>query len=446
MAGQALAPQPATTLVLLESTGQTAGQATVARQRRYPGDTDRGFAACGFARASCKERRVRVLSNHEAQGRGLVVVRAAVLTDSQSVLEIVDDLEVAEPRPGEVCVEVSHCGICHSDLTMINDGYVKPAVLGHEAAGVVAAVGAGVGHVSVGDKVMLTPVAPCGHCPGCALQQASRCAAAMSFVAGTRPDHTSPFSRAGRTVYRGLGVGAFAERTVVSASAVVRLDDDVPLEIACLIGCGVQTGVGAVLNTADVKRGSVVVVTGLGGVGMSVVQGARIAGAARIIASDPVASRREAASRLGATDLVAGSADDLREAVRDVTGGRGADYAFEAAGVASLIELGLEVTGRGGTTVIVGAAPVGDPVAVSSATLFMLQQKRLVGSLLGDCWPARDIPVLVGLWRCGQLDLESMITRRLPLSRVNEGFDGMRRAEGVRTVVEVAEAGRNTGR
>ena len=224
-------------------------------------------------------------------------MRAALLTDPGSPLEIVDDLDLADPRPGEVCVAVSHSGICHSDLTVIEGGYLFPAVLGHEAAGVVAAVGAGVSHVREGDKVMLTPLAPCGHCDGCARQQTSRCPHAMSFVTGTRPDSTSPFSRRGRLVHRGVGVGAFARRTVVPASGVVRLDDDVPLEVACLIGCAVQTGVGAVLNTAEVERGSTVVVTGLGGVGISAVQGARIAGAARIVVSDPVKSRRQAALR-----------------------------------------------------------------------------------------------------------------------------------------------------
>ena len=365
-------------------------------------------------------------------------MRAALLTDPGSPLEIVDDLDLADPRPGEVCVAVSHSGICHSDLTIVEGGYMFPAVLGHEAAGVVAAVGDGVSHVAEGDKVMITPLAPCGHCEGCARQQASRCPQAMSFVAGTRPDSTSPFSRQGQLVHRGLGVGAFAQRTVVPASGVVRLDDDVPLEVACLIGCAVQTGVGAVLNTAAVERGSTVVVTGLGGVGISAVQGARIAGAARIVASDPVASRRSAALSLGATDAVGGEAAELRAAVVDATGGRGADYAFETAGVADLVQLGLEVTGAGGTTVVVGAPPPEHTVDIGSATLFMLQQKRLVGSLLGDCWPGRDIPRLVGFWQRGELDLASMITHRVPLDGVNEGFDRLRAAEGVRTVVEVA--------
>ena len=368
-------------------------------------------------------------------------MRAALLTDPGSALQIVDDIDLAEPRPGEVCVAVSHSGICHSDLTLVESGYLFPAVLGHEAAGVVAAVGGGVDHLAAGDKVMITPTAPCGHCDGCARRQASRCPQAMSFVAGTRPDSTSPFSRAGRLVHRGLGVGAFAQRTVVPASGVVRLDDDIGLEVACLIGCAVQTGVGAVLNTAAVERGSTVVVTGLGGVGISTVQGARIAGAARIVVSDPVESRRAAALRLGATHAVGGDANELREAVADATGGRGADYAFETAGVAGLVRLGLEVTGPGGTTVVVGAPPPADTVDIGSVTLFMIQQKRLVGSLLGDCWPGRDIPRLVGLWQRGELDLESMITHRVPLDGVNEGFDRLRAAQGVRTVVEVAPPG-----
>ena len=261
----------------------------------------------------------------------------------------------------------------------------------------------------------------------------------MSFVAGTRPDSTSPFSRRGQLVHRGLGVGAFAQRTVVPASGVVRLDDDVPLEVACLIGCAVQTGVGAVLNTAKVERGSTVVVTGLGGVGISAVQGARIAGAARIIASDPVESRQQAALRLGATDAVGGDAAELREAVADATSGQGADYAFETAGVANLVRLGLEVTGAGGTTVVVGAPPE-HTIDIGSVTVFMIQQKRLVGSLLGDCWPNRDIPRLVALWQRGDLDLKSMITHRVPLDAVNEGFNRLRAAEGVRTVVEVTPA------
>ena len=367
-------------------------------------------------------------------------MRAALLSEPGSPLELVDDVDLADPRPGEVCVAVSHSGVCHSDLTIVDGGFLLPSVLGHEAAGAVAAVGAGVSHVSEGDKVMLTPLAPCGHCDGCARQQASRCPQAMSFVAGTRPDATSPLSRRGQLVHRGLGVGAFAERTVVPASGVVRLADDIPLEVACLIGCAVQTGVGAVLNTAAVERGSTVVVTGLGGVGIAAVQGARVAGASRIIASDPVESRQQAALRLGATHAVGGDPDELKAAVADATGGRGADYAFETAGVARLVGLGLEVTGAGGTTVVVGAPPPEHTVDIGSVTVFMIQQKRLLGSLLGDCWPSRDIPRLVGLWQQGELDLESMISHRVPLSGVNEGFDRLRSTQGVRTVVEVAPA------
>ena len=364
-------------------------------------------------------------------------MRAALLQEASAPLRVVDDLRLGEPRPGEVCVAVHHSGICRSDLSMISYGHQVPAVLGHEAAGVVASVGAGVGHLAEGDKVLLTPLAPCGHCAGCARQQSGLCDNALSLFSGARPDGTSPFSRAGQTVYRGLGVGAFASHTVVAASGAVRLDDDVPLEIACLIGCAVQTGVGAVLNTAAVERGSTVVVTGLGGVGLSVVQGARIAGASKIIASDPVGERRQAAARLGATHLVSGGADELRQSVLEATGGAGADYAFEAAGIADLVGLGLEVTGPGGTTVIVGAPPVDATVDIGSAVMFMTLQKRLLGTLLGGCWPDRDIPLLVGLWRRGELDLESMITARVGLADVNEGVDALRAARGIRTVVDM---------
>lgn len=347
-----------------------------------------------------------------------------------------DDLRLAEPRAGEVRVAVHHSGICHSDLSMISYGHLVPAVLGHEAAGVVNAVGAGVDHLKPGDKVLLSPLAPCGHCRGCALRQSGRCDHAHSLFTGTRQDGTTPFSRAGEPVYRGLGVGAFATQTVVPASGAIRLDEDVSLEVACLIGCAVQTGVGAVFNTAQLERGATVMVTGLGGVGLSVVQGARIAGAASIIASDPVAERRDMAARLGATD-VAASEEELRQAVHDITGSRGVDYAFEAAGVTDLIALGLELTGVGGTVVIVGAPPVTDTLTIGSALMLMTLQKRLMGTLLGGCWPDRDIPLLIGLWRRGDLDLEAMITQRVSLADINIGIDDLSSAHGIRTVVDL---------
>lgn len=364
-------------------------------------------------------------------------MRAALLTAPNQPLELVDDIDIEEPRAGEVLVDVAYCGICHSDVTVQESGHTLPTVLGHEAAGVVEAVGPGVTHLAAGDKVMLTPLAPCGHCPACARHEATACPDALSFSMNSRPDGSSPFSRGGTTVYRGLGVGGWAEKTVLAATGAVKLDDDIPLDVACVIGCAMQTGVGAVFNSAGVERGSSVLVMGLGGIGQAIVQGAAIAGATEIIVSDPVEARREVASGFGATILVDPATDDLDAAVADATGGAGVDYAFDAAGRAALVEQGIANTRVGGTTVMVGASPIEENVTINAAVLFMTMQKRLIGSLLGHCWPDRDIPLLLDLWRTGRLDLEGMISHRLGLSEVNEGIAKLHAAEGIRTVLDI---------
>ncbi|MEC7967353.1 MAG: zinc-binding dehydrogenase [Actinomycetota bacterium] len=367
-------------------------------------------------------------------------MRAAVLTAPDRPLEIIDNLDVESPRAGEVLVRVLHSGICHSDLTVIDAGHGMPVVLGHEAAGEIADVGAGVEHLRVGDKVVLAPLAPCGECGACARHAGTECAQALAFVHHLRPDGTSPFSLDGNLVHRGLGVGAFAEYTVVPASGAVKVPDDTPLDIACVIGCAVQTGVGAALNTAEVRAGSSVLVLGAGGVGQAVVQGARIAGAAHVIVSEPVEERRAHALAMGATAAVDPSKTDLREVVMDLTGGAGVDYAFEAAGSGRLVQTGIELTGVGGTIVMVGAPPIEDAVTIDAAVIFMTMGKRILSSLLGGCWPARDIPRLIGFWREGRLDLGGLVTRRLDLAEVNEGIRLFRETDGVRTVVDVAPA------
>lgn len=365
-------------------------------------------------------------------------MRAAILTGPNEPLELVDDLDIEDPRAGEVLVDVKNCGICHSDVTVQEGGHAIPAVLGHEAAGIVEAVGPGVTHLVPGDHVMLTPLAPCGHCPACARHEATACPDALSFSINARPDGSTPFSRNGVPVLRGLGVGGFAERTVVSATGAVKIPDDIPLEIACVIGCAMQTGVGAVFNTAAVERGSSVLVMGLGGIGQAIVQGAQIAGATTIIVSDPVESRREAASAFGATHLIDPANDDLPAAVAEATQGAGVDYAFEAAGRAALVEQGIAATRVGGTTVMVGASPIEENVTINAAVLFMTMQKRLVGSLLGHCWPDRDIPLLLDLYRNGRLDLDGMISHRLGLSEVNEGIRRLHATDGIRTVLDIS--------
>lgn len=365
-------------------------------------------------------------------------MRAALLTAGGSPLEIVEDVDVEEPRADEVLIKVANCGICHSDTTVQDGGYSVPTILGHEAGGVVEMLGPGVTHLAVGDHVVLTPLAPCGHCAACARHQATECADALSFTTNSRPDGSTPFSRRGAPVWRGLGVGAFAEYTVVPASGAVRIDPDVPLDVACVIGCAMQTGVGAVFNTVGVERGATVLVMGLGGIGQAIVSGASIAGASRIVASDPAEGRRETASGFGATDLVDPAVDDLHARVMELTDGGGVDYAFDAVGSTALIEAGINSTRVGGTTVMVGAPPAQENLKINAAVLFMTMQKRLVGCLLGSCWPTRDIPLMLDLWRSGRLDLERMISHRLPLSEVNDGIAKLHATDGIRTVLDVA--------
>jgi Zn-dependent alcohol dehydrogenase len=239
-------------------------------------------------------------------------------------------------------------------------------------------------------------------------------------------------SRNGEVVFRGVGVGGFGEYVLTPVTGAIKIPADVPLDVACVIGCAVQTGVGAVLNTARVEPGATVLVMGLGGIGLSIVQGARIAGAARIIAADPVPARREAATRLGATDVI--SPDDVAAKVMELTT-VGVDYAFDAVGRSSLVQLGLAVTRNGGTTVCVGAAPLDDVITISPSALFTLTEKKLIGCALGSCNSVREIPRLIALWRTGRLDLEALITAQRPLAEINQAFDDLRASRGIRTVL-----------
>ncbi|HEX7096872.1 MAG TPA: zinc-binding dehydrogenase [Acidimicrobiales bacterium] len=308
-------------------------------------------------------------------------------------------------------------------------------MLGHEAAGVVEEVGVGVRTLTPGDKVLLAPLAPCGRCYWCVRGEHSICQDAMSFLTGVLPDGSTPLSRNGSVVYRGLGVGGFGEIVVTTESGAVRIDPDTPLDVAAVIGCALQTGVGAVLNTAKVEEGATVLVMGLGGVGISVVQGARLAGAARIIVSDPIAARRAAAANFGATDVLDPSDTDVVAACLELTGGIGVDYAFDAAGSARLLEAGLLATRRGGTTVGVGAPGAGESVTINPAVMHVVLEKKLLGCLFGSANAHREVPRLLSLWRAGRLDLESMISFRRPLDEINDGFDDLRAGRGIRTVL-----------
>jgi 2-desacetyl-2-hydroxyethyl bacteriochlorophyllide A dehydrogenase len=251
------------------------------------------------------------------------------------------------------------------------------------------------------------------------------------------PDGSTGLARKGEVVYRGLGVAGFAEQVVTQATGAVMIPQDVPLEIACVIGCAVQTGVGAVLNTAGVEPGATVLVIGLGGIGLSIVQGAVIAGASRIIVSDPVEERREAATRFGATNTIDPNLDDAAERTRELTDGIGVDYAFDAVGSAKLLEQGISATRSGGTIVIVGAVPVDQPLTISPVAIFGVQEKKLIGCVLGSCNSLHDIPRMIALWQAGRLDLDSLVTGRRPLDEINAAMDDLRESRGIRTVLEI---------
>jgi len=369
-------------------------------------------------------------------------MRAAVLEVQGEPLRVRDDVEIEKPRPGWVRVRVAHCGLCHSDLGLVDGTFPArlPVVLGHEASGVVESVGPDVTGLAPGDPVLLTPCPPCGRCAWCLRGQPSLCVQSHGIATSTLPDGTTPLSRAGQPVYRGLNLGALSEYVVVPATGAVKLPADIPLDTACVIGCAVQTGVGAVLNDARVEEGATVLVMGLGGVGLSVVQGARLAGASRILVADPVAERREAALRFGATDLIDPTREDVVARAHSLTE-IGVDYAFEAAGKGALVAACVSATRSGGTTVCVGAPPLGDAIHIEPAAAFLVTGKRILATILGGCNSLREVPRLVSLWRAGRLDLEGLVTARRPLQEVNEGFADLAAGRGIRTVLRVSDAG-----
>ncbi|MFE7761244.1 Zn-dependent alcohol dehydrogenase [Streptomyces sp. NPDC057438] len=316
--------------------------------------------------------------------------------------EVVDDLVVREPGPGEVRVAVSAAGLCHSDLSVV-DGTIPfpvPVVLGHEGAGVVEAVGAGVRHVRPGDHVALSTLANCGACADCDRGRPTMCRRAIG-----RP--TRPFSRGGRELFQFAANSAFAERTVVKAVQAVRIPDDVPLTSAALIGCGVLTGVGAVLNRARVDRGDGVVVIGTGGIGLNVVQGARIAGATRIVAVDANPEKEAVARLFGATHFLTSAAG-----VRDILP-TGADHAFECVGRVDLIRQAIDLLDRHGQAVLLGVPAATAKASFLVSSLYL--DKSILGCRYGSSRPQRDIALYADLYREGRLLLDELVTATYPV-------------------------------
>ncbi|MEU6768603.1 Zn-dependent alcohol dehydrogenase [Streptomyces sp. NPDC046853] len=358
-------------------------------------------------------------------------MRAAVLHEiGQDKLEVLDDVEPVGFGPGKVKIRVRATGLCHSDVSAMNGVLPQPApfIPGHEGAGEIVDVGDGVSGLSRGDRVLVCWLPACGTCPACKRGQSQLCLA--GFINAGTPN----FKRPGGDVFGFAGTGTFTEEVVVDAGCAVPIPDDVPFDIAALIGCGVTTGLGAAINTADVKAGSSVAVIGCGGVGISAIQGARLKGAAQIVAVDPVQSRREAALRFGATEAVA--PDALEDAKQRITGGEGFDYVFEVVGKSATARTAYETTRRGGTLCVVGAGAMDDNLRLNMFELFF-DEKKILPSMYGGGDVLQSYERAIALWRAGRIDLESMITHRVPLSEINEALDQMRTGVALRTCIEI---------
>jgi len=348
----------------------------------------------------------------------------------------IETLTLDPPGPGEVLVRIEAAGLCHSDLSVIDGNRPRPTpmALGHEAAGVVEEVGAEVRDLSPGDRVVMVFMPSCGHCDPCAEGRPALCEpGGQANTRGTLLSGDRRLTMGGAHINHHLGVSAFSTFAVVSRRSVVRIDPEVPARIAALFGCAVLTGVGAVVNTARVRPGTRVAVVGLGGVGLSAVMGAAMAGAERIVAVDPVASKRELALQLGATDAVDPTADRALDQLRSITDG-GVDYALEMAGVVPAFEFAYRATRRGGTTVTAGLANPSATFALPPVGL-VVEERTVKGSYIGSCVPSRDIPRYVRMMQRGKLPVDRLQTGTLALADINLGFDRLAEGEAVRQIV-----------
>ena len=359
-------------------------------------------------------------------------MKAAVCREFGKPL-VIEDIDIDPPRDGEVMVRLSACAICHSDILYMEGAWggleKLPTIFGHEAAGVVESVGPGVAELATGDHVIVSLIRSCGHCFFCAQGDQHLCETKFPL------DRESRLHAAGgQSVHQGLRTGAFAEFTVVDQSQAVAIPETLPLDSACLLACGVITGLGAVVNTAKMPSGSSVVVIGVGGVGLNSIQGAAISGAAPVIAIDLVESKLETARAFGASHAIDPVAEDAREAVRSLTNRRGADYVFVTVGSVKAIEQGLTMLRNAGTLVIVGMPPSGATAAIEPVK-FASNGQRILGSKMGSSRLAVDVPRLVTLYEEGRLKLDELISARFSLGDINQAIAEAKRGESLRNVI-----------
>ena len=359
---------------------------------------------------------------------------AAPYADSRPLS--IETVDLAPPGPGEVLIKIAAAGLCHSDLSVVNGDRPRPMpmALGHEAAGVVQELGAGVTDLQAGDHVVVVFVPSCGHCAPCAEGRPALCEpGAAANGAGTLLGGARRLSLDGAALNHHLGCSVFAEFATVSRRSLVKIDPGVALDHAALFGCAVLTGVGAVVNTAKLQFGASTAVIGLGGVGLAAILGAQAAGARQIIAVDLSDAKLEQAKALGATHTVNAADPQAKEHIRAISAG-GVDYAFEFAGVVRALELAYHCTRRGGSTVTAGLPPPNVGITLPAVSL-VAEERTLRGSYIGSCVPARDIPRYIDLFQQGRLPVDKLLSGRLSLDDINLGFDRLHQGTAIRQVV-----------
>jgi len=362
-------------------------------------------------------------------------IQAAVLRSAHQPFSI-ESLDLEPPHAGEVLVRIAATGVCHSDWHIVSGAtaHPMPVVPGHEGAGIVEAIGEGVTRVKVGDHVCLNWAPSCGRCFYCLRDRPNLCAAYVESIwAGTMFDGSTRLTLDGEPVYHFSALACFAEKTVVPEPCCVPISKDVPFEVAALIGCAVSTGIGAVLNTAHVPAGSNVAVFGVGGVGLSIVMGAKLAGAGQIIAIDRSQSKLDTAKAFGATSGLL-SKQHVIELIQGYTEGRGADFVFEAIGVPEVQELSLHCARPGGVIVLAGISPMGSGTNLPGAVLTR-QEKTIMGSYYGTTNPTRDFPLYTDMYQRGKLDLDRLISRTYRLEEINDAYADMLAGTVARGVV-----------
>ncbi len=355
---------------------------------------------------------------------------------TQSTPLSIEEVDLDDPGFNEVVVKIKAAGLCHSDLSVIDGNRPRPLpmVLGHEAAGEVVDLGAGVKGLDIGDHVVFAFLPSCGKCLYCQTGRTALCApGANANGEGTLMGGHRRIKKGETSYNHHLGVSGFAEYAVASVDSLVKIDNNIPFEIAALFGCAVMTGVGAVINTSQIRLGDSVLVVGLGGVGLSAILGAKAAGASKIIGADLNPEKRKAALALGAHEVIDSSAPDALAKLMDLTGG-GVDIAIEFAGAIPALDFAFQATKRGGTTVT-GALPHPDARLMLSPAVLVGQEKSLKGSYLGSCVPLRDIPAYLKLYQTNRLPVDQLITHRIRLEEINEGFERLAAGNAIRQIL-----------